>query len=96
MNKEVTCIANFTAKNGKTNELKQSLAALVDPTRSEEGCLSYTLHQNVENKNMFTMIEIFTNKESYDFHGKQPYLVNFKGIVEELVDSVSVGIYERK
>jgi quinol monooxygenase YgiN len=96
MNSEITCIAQFTAKKEKTEQLKRSLTALIEPTRKEPGCLSYSLHQNTENENMFTMIERFKDKEAFDFHGRQPYLVNFKNSVEELIESVDVNMYESK
>jgi quinol monooxygenase YgiN len=94
MNEEIICIAQFTAKEEEKEQLKQSLIELLEPTRNEEGCISYQLHENIENSKIFTMIEKFKNKDAFDFHEQQPYLENFKNIVGNLVDSVDVSIYK--
>jgi quinol monooxygenase YgiN len=96
MNEEITCIAQFMAKEEKKEQLKQSLMELLEPTRSENGCLSYTLHEDAENSKILTMIEKFMNKEAFDLHGQQPYLENFKNIVGDLVDSVEVATYKKR
>jgi len=50
---EVSVIARMQAKKGKEKELKQELAALIGPSRAEPGCITYVLHQSVEDKNSF-------------------------------------------
>jgi quinol monooxygenase YgiN len=95
MSNEITCIAQFIAKKEKTEQLKQSLMALIEPTRKESGCVSYGLHYNSENPNMFTMIEKFKDKEAFEYHGEQLYLENFKNIVGDLIESVDVSIYKK-
>lgn len=95
MEKQVTCIARFVARKGKTEQLKESLLKLIEPTRKEDGCLSYALHVNMENVNCFTMIEEFKSKEAFNLHGKQPYLEEFKSIVSELAESVSITLYKK-
>ena len=40
----LSLVARIKAKPGKEAELRQVLTALVQPTRAEEGCLTYDLH----------------------------------------------------
>ena len=95
MSEEIICIAQFIAKEEKKDQLKLSLIELLEPTRNENGCLSYTLHENIENPNILTVIENFKNKEAFDLHGQQPYLVNFKNIVGDLASSAEVTISKK-
>jgi quinol monooxygenase YgiN len=52
----------------KRKELFQTIQALVDSIRVEEGCLSCHLYQDTGNKNIFSMIEEWENKEDLDKH----------------------------
>lgn len=95
MKDAIVCLATFSAKPGCTEKLKSSLSELLVPTRAEEGCLSYELYQEIDDENTFTMIEVFKNQEAFDFHGSQPYLLNFKGIAGQVVSAVTVKRYKR-
>ncbi|HBB7077254.1 TPA: antibiotic biosynthesis monooxygenase [Legionella pneumophila] len=93
MNTEIIGVATFTAKPGKASALREALSNLLEPTRREEGCLSYTLHENLDNPNIFTMIERFKNKHAFDTHSNEPYVLHFKeNVLSELVDSNSISI----
>jgi quinol monooxygenase YgiN len=94
MNENILCVATFTAKKGNAEKLRFALRALIEPTRKEEGCISYVLYEGIENPNLFTMIEKFTDRKSFDFHSQQPYLVNFKESAGELIESVSVNLHK--
>ena len=70
---------------------------LIEPTRSEVGCVSYNLNISLDNSNTFTMIEYFKDQEAFDSHLKEPYIRYFKEkILVELVDesAISVGLYK--
>ena len=43
---QLTILAFFRAKPGRTQALGTALSALVDPTRAEPECLNYDLHQS--------------------------------------------------
>jgi len=44
----LTVVAEMVAKPGKEDELKRRLFALMEPTRKEDGCVQYDLHQNTD------------------------------------------------
>jgi quinol monooxygenase YgiN len=52
----------------KRKELHQTIRALVDSIRKEEGCQICRLYQDTENKNTFSLIEEWENKENLDKH----------------------------
>ncbi|CAM4492015.1 MAG: hypothetical protein LEGION0403_FIIPPAGN_01675 [Legionella sp.] len=86
------CIAQFTSKPGKEEELYKALLTLLEPTRAEPGCISYNLHQNVENSSIFTMTECFESKEAFEFHSVQPYLQHFRKKAEHSMESVTLTL----
>ncbi len=94
MSKNILCIATFTAKEGCAESLRSALSALIEPTRKEEGCISYVLYESLEQPGFFTMIEEFIDRDSFDFHSQQPYLLNFKESAGQLIASVSVHLHK--
>lgn len=88
----ILCIAQFISKQGREEELYKALLTLLEPTRAEPGCISYNLHQNVENSSIFTMTECFESKEAFDFHSTQPYLQYFREQAKNAIESVSLTL----
>jgi quinol monooxygenase YgiN len=71
---EVTVVAQIRAQDGMEETVKQELAALVGPTRSEKGCIQYDLHQSVENKSVFMFYETWASKKDLDDHIQMPHM----------------------
>jgi quinol monooxygenase YgiN len=71
----VTVVAIVETSADKTEELKSVCLGLIDPTRKEEGCISYDLYQDTTNPGKFTFIENWQTKEHLDVHSKTPHLV---------------------
>jgi quinol monooxygenase YgiN len=69
----VVAIAETTAE--RAEELKSICLRLIEPTRKEEGCISYELYQDTTNPGKFTFIENWRTKEHLDIHMKTPHLV---------------------
>lgn len=93
MKKELIVVAKFIAKNGQSEKLHEALYSLLEPTRQESSCLSYELHQHLDNPKIFTMIEKFKDKTAGEFHVNQSYLVEFKKKASELIESAMVDCY---
>ncbi|MES4993488.1 antibiotic biosynthesis monooxygenase, partial [Agrobacterium radiobacter] len=45
---DLTNVAYFTAKPGRSGDLGDELLQLVAPSRNEEGCLRYEIHQSTD------------------------------------------------
>lgn len=92
-NNEVVCIAQVTAKAGKTDLLRQALKSLLAPSRSESGCLRYELNIDLENPNSFVVVEKYINQAAFDSHCNTEYLKNFlENTVKELVETIDVKL----
>ena len=55
---QVTNLAFFRARRGQSEALGAALAALVEPTRLEAGCLNYDLHRSVEDADVWLFTRI--------------------------------------
>ena len=78
---EITIIARFKAKTGMEDTLKSELSSVVRSSLSEEGCLTYILHQSSENQSHFMLYEVWSSKKTWEKHVQMPY---FKPFVERL------------
>ena len=47
---KLVVLASFYPKNGKNNEVKETILAMVDPTRSEEGNEIYNFYEEKNNE----------------------------------------------
>ncbi|CAA6696249.1 MULTISPECIES: putative quinol monooxygenase [unclassified Lentimonas] len=84
----LTIIANITAKPDRVGFVKTELEKLIAPTRLEEGCIDYNLHQDNKNPTHFLFFENWESRELWQVHmGKQPlqdFIAATEGALEEL------------
>lgn len=83
----LTVVAYMRAAEGKTEELKAALEALIEPTSQEEGYVNYDLHQGVEDPSFFTFYENWHSGEHLDAHLAAPHLVDFANKMGDLLDA---------
>jgi quinol monooxygenase YgiN len=82
----LTVIAYMRAAEGRTDELRAALEALVEPTSREEGYVNYDLHQGVEDPRFFAFYENWVSGEHLDAHLAAPHLVDFASRMGDLLD----------
>ncbi len=70
--------ASMEVKPEYIESFKEISRELVNSTRQEEGCISYTLLQDAHNPTKFTFYEEYTSVEAVKFHSAQPYLAKFR------------------
>jgi quinol monooxygenase YgiN len=86
MNKPLTIVARIEAKTGKIERVKTALLKLIEPTREEEGCLQYDLHQDKDNPEVFIFYENWESRVLWQNHMNndhlKTYLLETKGAIE--------------
>jgi quinol monooxygenase YgiN len=82
----VTVVATMRAKAGKEDELRAALESVLEPTRAEDGCVNYDLHQGLQDPAIFTFYENWTSAEALDAHLKSPHMQAGLGGLPALVD----------
>jgi len=92
----LTVVAEMKAKPGKEKDLKGILTSLLEPTRKEEGCLNYDMHESRESPGSFLFHENWTSQEALDSHLETPHLKAFFARIPELVDGdVKISCWKR-
>lgn len=81
----LSIIAELKAKEGKRDDLKSALQALISPTRQEAGCLDYALFQLQDSPDVFYMRESWKGQEALDTHIALPHFQAFVQQMENLL-----------
>lgn len=84
-NDKITSIAVLKAKPGKRDDLRDSLLALIAPTRAEPGNLDYVLFELRDEAGTFYMREAFADKAALDAHFASDYFQAFAARLDELL-----------
>ena len=69
-------IAHIPAMPEHADQVRTTLASLIEPTRKEEGCLRYDLLQNNDDPARFTFIEEWTSDAALDAHLQTPHVLS--------------------
>jgi quinol monooxygenase YgiN len=92
---KVTVVAKCIAKPGMEEQVKDTIMALVGPTRSEAGCINYDLHLSTENPSIFMLYENWRSKKDLDDHLNMPYLKDFVGKADSiLAGPLEIALWE--
>ncbi|MEH0759577.1 antibiotic biosynthesis monooxygenase [Vibrio sp. 16] len=82
----LTIVANIIAKQDKIEVVKSELIKLIEPTRLEEGCIDYDLHQDNENPAHFVFLENWTSRELLQKHLQSEHIAAYKAATEGAVE----------
>ncbi|WP_033068798.1 putative quinol monooxygenase [Thalassospira australica] len=85
MTKQLTVVATARAKPGMEEELGKRLLALVEPSRAEEGCLGYDMHQSKDDPAVWLAYENWRSEEDLALHFEMPYLKAFGDTGDEVL-----------
>src|ERR1700681_2370990 len=78
-------LAFFRARSDNSEPLGAALAALVEPTRLEAGCLNYDLHRSVDDADVWFVYENWRSPEGFDAHMLSEHLQAFLKAMPDLV-----------
>ncbi len=66
--KNLTVVALIKVDKDKVEETKKELLKLVKETHKEEGCITYDLHQSLDDPAVLMIYENWTSKEALQKH----------------------------
>lgn len=67
---------------------------LVAETRKEEGCITYALHQDINDPSIVTMLEEWVDEEALNQHNKTEHVIRIVPGLRNLRESTEVNIYK--
>ena len=79
-------VAQFHAKADCEEPLRQTLLAVVEPTRAEPGCLEIHLYGALRDPATFFIHSAWTNEQEFEKHGTLPHTTAFLSQVTEWID----------
>jgi quinol monooxygenase YgiN len=74
-------VVEFHAAPGRAADLRTALLALVEPTRAEDGCLRYDLHEDPSDPDVLAFYEVWATPEHHAAHDRTDHV---RGIVAAL------------
>ena len=84
---KLVVVAKVVAKKEFLPSVKSSLLNLIAPTRLENGCIDYTLHQDNDDPSVFVFYVTWENLSCLDNHLQsnhyQAHARNIKGMIED-------------
>ncbi len=83
----LTIVAKIEANIDQVEFVKAELVKLIEPTRQEQGCLQYDLHQDNERPEIFVFYENWQSRELWQAHMNnehlKEYMLNTQGAVAD-------------
>jgi quinol monooxygenase YgiN len=72
---QVVVVATVQVRPGTEEEALAALTAGVAGAHTEDGCLAYALHRDLDEPTRFVVVERWTSQEALDQHSREPHLV---------------------
>ncbi|HKK10270.1 MAG TPA: antibiotic biosynthesis monooxygenase family protein [Bacteroidales bacterium] len=82
-------IGTLTAKEGKGNQLSESLIEASKVLENFEGCIQYIIAQEVKNKDIIWVTEIWTSKKAHDASLQLPEIKSIIAKAMPLIDNTN-------
>ncbi len=78
----------------KIDEAIKLYEDLVKRTRKEDGCISYNLFRDVNDRSILTMIEEWESPEAWEAHKKTEHFIRLVPLVGNFRKSTELNAYE--
>lgn len=70
----VIVVATIQVKPGTEDEALAALTAGVEGAHTEDGCVSYALHRDLDEPARFVVVEVWTSQDALDAHSHEPHV----------------------
>lgn len=81
----VTVVARLVAREDAVETVRRELLRLVAPTRQEQGCREYRLHQDVADLRVFLFYENWESMDCLERHLDSPHYKSYSAAVEGMI-----------
>ncbi|GFO56624.1 antibiotic biosynthesis monooxygenase [Geomonas sp. Red276] len=87
---KLSIVARLKVKPEAVEQVKSELTKLVAPTRKEEGCLEYNLHQDNDTPELFVFYENWESAAHLDRHKESDHYRHCFGTIGGLIEERSL------
>jgi quinol monooxygenase YgiN len=81
----LTVVAKVVAKNESVENVRTELLKLIEPTRKENGCIEYNLHQDNEDPATFIFYETWESLACLERHMNTVHFKDYINAVDGLI-----------
>ena len=93
---KVTVIARIKARADKVQRVEEELRKLLAPTRAENGCINFDMHQGAADHSQFLFHENWTSEAALKAHFETPHIKNWLRQAEGLLaEPLEVTLWSR-
>ena len=82
---QVTVVVRLKAKTGKETQVRQELFNLLKPTRAEQGCINFDMHEAPNDPSLFLFHENWTSEEHLKRHFETPHIKRWVELTKTLL-----------
>ncbi len=82
---QVTVVVRIKAKPGMEARVREELLKLLPPTRSEQGCINYDMHQAARDGSLFLFHENWASESDLKRHLEGPHVRRWLELAEGLL-----------
>lgn len=90
----ITIVAKSIIEVGKKEEFLALAMKLVKESRKEEGCIEYSLYQDIRNENVVSVIEKWKDQEAIDIHNNSKHFTTIVPQLGKLREGSEVTLYK--
>ncbi len=87
---QLTVVAQITAKKESVDAVKAELLKLITPTRNEDGCIEYCLHQDNNEPSVFIFYETWENPACLEMHMNTDHFKSYVTAVGTMIEEKTV------
>jgi len=70
----------------RRSDILEAMRGMLEPARVERGCLSYCLYEDVENRNVFVLLEEWATQEDLESHIRSDNQRRLLGLMDLLTE----------
>jgi quinol monooxygenase YgiN len=86
----VTVVAKVVAKKESVESVRGELLRLITPTRNEEGCIEYRLHQDNADPAVFIFYENWESESCLARHMQSDHFKNYVSAIDGMLEEKNV------
>jgi quinol monooxygenase YgiN len=89
-------IVRFEPQAGKEGAFREELLRVIEPTRTESGCLAIHVFESLREPSSFAIHSEWTDEAAFERHVELPHTVRFLEAAKELLTHPVQGLRSRE
>jgi len=85
----------FEPRLGKEKEFREELLRVVEPTRTEAGCMAIHVFESLREPFVFAIHSEWVDEKAFELHARLPHTVRFLQAAGQLLTHVVEGLRSR-